>query len=364
MAFTRSLARFLGALAIAALLGAPTASLRAQDDPVIARANGVDIHQSDLALAEDEIAANMPAMTADRKREYLVTYLADIIVLAQAAEQQKLSDDPDVKRQLDFERKKVLMEALLQKAGAAAQTDEALHKVYDEAVKQMGNEQEVHARHILVPTEDEAKAIEAELKNGADFATLAKQKSKDPGGATNGGDLGWFSKDQMVPEFADAAFKLDKGQISDPVHTQVRLAHHPGRGQAHQADADVRCGQTATAELRGAPRASGTGRQLAQDCQDRTPRPAGGAESFAQSRRAGEEVNVVAGLDPAIHAAETLQQARRSQHGYAGKGCFDLTGICSGIGPLETVGASRRVVPECGERPAAWCRSIRSRSGA
>ena len=220
MAFTRSLARFLGALAIGALLGAPTASLRAQDDPVIARANGVDIHQSDLALAEDEIAANMPAMTADRKREYLVTYLADIIVLAQAAEQQKLSDDPDVKRQLDFERKKVLMEALLQKAGAAAQTDEALHKVYDEAVKQMGNEQEVHARHILVPTEDEAKAIEAELKNGADFATLAKQKSKDPGGATNGGDLGWFSKDQMVPEFADAAFKLDKGQISDPVHTK------------------------------------------------------------------------------------------------------------------------------------------------
>jgi peptidyl-prolyl cis-trans isomerase C len=112
------------------------------------------------------------------------------------------------------------MEALLQKAGAAAQTDEALHKVYDEAVKQMTNEEEVHARHILVPTEAEAKEIEAELKNCADFAALAKQKSKDPGGAANGGDLGWFTKDQMVPEFADAAFKLDKGKISDPVHTK------------------------------------------------------------------------------------------------------------------------------------------------
>jgi len=220
MVSTRSLARVLGALAIAGLLGAPTASLRAQDDPVIARANGVDIHQSDLALAQDEIGSNMPAMAADRKREYLITYLADIIMLAQAAEQQKLADNRDVQRQIAFERKKVLMEALLQKAGAAAQTDEALHKVYDEAVKQMTPEEEVHARHILVPTEDEAKAIEAELKKGADFAALAKEKSKDPSGASNGGDLGWFTKDQMVPEFADAAFKLDKGQISDPVHTK------------------------------------------------------------------------------------------------------------------------------------------------
>jgi peptidyl-prolyl cis-trans isomerase C len=94
-----------------------------------------------------------------------------------------------------------------------------MHKVYDEAIKQMAPEEEVHARHILVATEDEAKAIIAELKKGADFATLAKEKSKDPG-AAEGGDLGWFTKDQMVPEFAEVAFKLQKGQISDPVHTQ------------------------------------------------------------------------------------------------------------------------------------------------
>ena len=141
------------------------------------------------------------------------------ILLSQAAEQQKLGDRDDVKHRIDFERNKVLMEALLQDAGQAAMTDEAMHKVYDEAVKQMGNEQEVHARHILVATEDEAKAIEAELKKGADFATLAKQKSKDPG-AAEGGDLGYFTKDQMVPEFAEVAFKLDKGQMSDPVKTQ------------------------------------------------------------------------------------------------------------------------------------------------
>jgi peptidyl-prolyl cis-trans isomerase C len=211
--------RTIGALAIAGLLVVP-AALRAQDsDPVIARANGVDIHQSDLALAEEEIGSNMPAMAPEQKREYLVTYLADVIVLAQAAEKQKVADRADVQRQLAFARDKVLMEALLQSAGQAALTDDAMHKVYDEAVKQMTNEQEVHARHILVATEEEAKEIEAELKKGTDFATLAKEKSKDPG-AANGGDLGWFTKDQMVPEFSDAAFKLDKGQISDPVKTQ------------------------------------------------------------------------------------------------------------------------------------------------
>ena len=215
----------IGALAFAVLLiaflAAPSAVVFAQDsDPVVARANGVDIRQSDLALAEDEVGSSIPQQLGpDQKRDYLITYLADVVVLAQAAEQQKLADRDDVKHRILLERNKVLMEMLLEDAGKAAVTDDAMHKVYDDAVKQMGNEQEVHARHILVPTEDEAKAIEAELKKGADFATLAKEKSKDPG-AAEGGDLGYFTKDQMVPEFADVAFKLDKGQISDPVKTQ------------------------------------------------------------------------------------------------------------------------------------------------
>ncbi len=213
-------ARTLGSLALAVLLCSPTVTLRAQDDPVVARANGVDIHESDLAIAEDEIGANLPAMSPAEKRDYLITYLAEIIVLAQAAEQQKLGDAPDVKRQLAFDRYKVLMEALLQRAGQAAVTDQALHQAYDEAIKQMTPQQEVRARHILVTTEAEAKEIEAELKKGADFAALAKAKSKDPSAAANGGELGWFTKDQMVPEVADVAFRLDKGQISDPVHTQ------------------------------------------------------------------------------------------------------------------------------------------------
>jgi peptidyl-prolyl cis-trans isomerase C len=191
----------------------------APDDPVVVRVNGVDIGESDIALAEEDVGSSMPAMPPQQKREYLITYLTDVVILAQAAKKQKLADSPEVKRQMEFARNKVLMEALLQKTAKAAETEPEMHKVYDEAVKEMGTEQEVHARHILVETEEEAKAIETELKDGADFAEEAKKKSKDPG-AANGGDLGWFTKDQMVPEFSEAAFKLDKGQISDPIHTQ------------------------------------------------------------------------------------------------------------------------------------------------
>jgi parvulin-like peptidyl-prolyl isomerase len=80
--------------------------------------------------------------------------------------------------------------------------------------------EQVHARHILVPTAAEAQAILTQLRNGADFATLAKQKSKDEASAANGGDLGWFPRDVMDPRFEAIAFQLKPGQISDVVQTQ------------------------------------------------------------------------------------------------------------------------------------------------
>jgi peptidyl-prolyl cis-trans isomerase C len=221
MAGTRlSVCCALGALAAVALLILPVAAPRAEDsDPVVARANGVDIRASDLAYAEEEIGSNMPNIPPQQKRDYLITYLADVIVLSQAAEQQKLGERPEVRRKLAFDRNRLLMEAMLQDAAKAAVSDEAEHKVYDDAIKQMASEEEVHARHILVPTEDEAKAVLADLKKGADFAALAKEKSKDPGGQ-EGGDLGYFTKEQMVPEFSAVAFKLGKGELSEPVKTQ------------------------------------------------------------------------------------------------------------------------------------------------
>ena len=209
-----------GALTAVALLCATAPALRAQDSsPLVARANGVDIRESDLTFAEEEIGGNMPTIPPEQKRDYLINYLVDVIVLSQAADKQKLGDRPDIKRRIAFDRNRLLMEGLLQDAGKSSLSEDAERKVYDEAVKQVKNEEEVHARHILVPSEDEAKAILAQLKGGADFAALAKEKSKDPG-AAEGGDLGYFTKEQMVPEFAEVAFKLGKGQLSDPVKTQ------------------------------------------------------------------------------------------------------------------------------------------------
>jgi peptidyl-prolyl cis-trans isomerase C len=214
---------WLPALTAAAMfaLAAPLAgSAQAQSDPVVARVNGTEIKESDLKAAEADIGAQLPPMAPDAKKDYLTTYVADMILVSKAAEAKKLGDSDDFKNKLAMARTKLLMEALLQDEAKAAVTDEAMKKVYADAIKDVGNEQEVSARHILVESEDDAKTIAADLKKGGDFAALAKEKSKDPGSKDTGGDLGFFTKDQMVPEFAEAAFKLDKGQISDPVKSQ------------------------------------------------------------------------------------------------------------------------------------------------
>jgi peptidyl-prolyl cis-trans isomerase C len=188
-------------------------------DPVVARVNGVDIRESDLALAEEDLGADMQSVSPEARREHLISYLADIIMVTQAADKKNLADNPDFKRRLAFLRNKLLMGYELQQEAKTALTDQALHQTYDEAVKSMAGQEEVRARHILVQGEDEAKAILEQLKKGADFSTLAKEKSKDPG-AAEGGDLGYFTKDQMVPEFADVAFKMYPGQLANPVKTQ------------------------------------------------------------------------------------------------------------------------------------------------
>jgi peptidyl-prolyl cis-trans isomerase C len=200
---------------------AVTGSACAQNtDPVVARVNGTEIRSSDLAIAEEEVGSNLSTMSAEGKRDYLVTYLSDMLLVAKAAEDKKLADDDGFKRRLAYLRNKLLMETMLHAEAKSAVNDAAMHKVYDEAAKQMTGEKEVRARHILVESEDEAKAVVEELKKGTDFAELARLKSKDPGAAAEGGDLGYFTKDQMVPEFAETAFKLDKGQLSEPIKTQ------------------------------------------------------------------------------------------------------------------------------------------------
>src|ERR1700721_4023010 len=161
-----------GCLAMVLLAGLP---VRAEDaNPVLAKVNGAEIRQSDVALADEELGPSLAQMDPATKKENVLAFLIDMKIVAKAAEDKKIEDRPDFKSRLAFARNRLLMDNLLAAEGKAATTDEAMKKVYDEAAKQIEGEQEVHARHILVETEDEAKAIEAELKKGADFAELAK----------------------------------------------------------------------------------------------------------------------------------------------------------------------------------------------
>src|SRR6516225_3124687 len=189
------------------------------EDKVLAKVNGAEIRQSDVALAEEELGPSLAQMDPATKDENVLAFLIDMKIVSKAAEDKKVQDSDDFKKRLAFTRNRLLMDSLLASEGKAATSDEAMRKVYQDASKEIAGEQEVHARHILVETEDEAKAIKAELDKGADFTELAKKKSKDPG-ASDGGDLGFFTKEQMVPEFSEVAFKLDPGKISDPVKSQ------------------------------------------------------------------------------------------------------------------------------------------------
>jgi peptidyl-prolyl cis-trans isomerase C len=188
-------------------------------DPVVAKVNGAEIHESDVTMAEQELGPSLSQMDPSTKHQNVVSFLIDLKLAAKVAEDKKLQDTDDFKKRATFARDRLLMDALLGKEGKDAATEEAMKKVYDDAAKQIAGEQEVHARHILVESEDEAKQVIEELKKGADFAELAKKKSKDPG-ASDGGDLGFFTKEQMVPEFSNAAFALEVGKISAPVKSQ------------------------------------------------------------------------------------------------------------------------------------------------
>ncbi len=212
------LALFLG---VALTIGAPQfAGAQKKDDPVLARVNGVEIRQSDLDIAEADVGPSLQVQEPNARKEALLAYMIDLTALAQAAAKQKLDAASDFEQRMAYAKNKVLMEALLGDLAKKASTDAEMKKLYDESVAKTQPEEEVRARHILVKTEKEAQDVLAKLKGGADFEKLAREISTDPSAKTNGGDLEYFTKGQMVAEFSDAAFKLTKGQISQPVKTQ------------------------------------------------------------------------------------------------------------------------------------------------
>lgn len=188
-------------------------------DTVLATVNGQKITQLDITLAAEDLGTNLPQQLKGKARDsYLLDYLIDGNLVAQKAKADKLDQTPDFGQKLLYANDKILMEAMLTQIAKGATDDATLHQIYDTAAKQQKPEEEIHARHILVATEADAQAVLKRLRAGEDFAKVAKETSKDPG--SEGGDLGWFTKERMVPAFADAAFQLKENTFSEPVKSQ------------------------------------------------------------------------------------------------------------------------------------------------
>jgi peptidyl-prolyl cis-trans isomerase C len=205
------------ALLLAASLALVSLPARA-DDPVVARVNGVDIKQSDLDFAASEIGPRLGSLEANDRRRVLLQFVIENELMASAAKQNSLDQQPNFADRVKYHERRALRDAFFDEDITNAVTEEDAKKIYDEKISQVKPEQEVHARHILVGTEDEAKAVIQRLNNGEDFAKLANELSKDKN--ADGGDLGFFTRGQMLKPFEDAAFALEPGQISAPVQTQ------------------------------------------------------------------------------------------------------------------------------------------------
>jgi peptidyl-prolyl cis-trans isomerase C len=191
-------------------------------DPVVAVVDGTQVRRSDVEAVARALPEQYRQIPLPQMYGMLLDRAIDFRLLSNAAEEQDLAADPDVQTTLAQARASVLRDAYIRQRIEEGTTSEKLQARYDEIKDDEGfAQEEVHARHILVGSEDEAKQVITELAGGGDFAALAGEHSVDPSAGSNGGDLGFFRRDQMVPEFAEAAFALEPGQRTEaPVQTQ------------------------------------------------------------------------------------------------------------------------------------------------
>jgi peptidyl-prolyl cis-trans isomerase C len=195
-----------------------SAAFAAPETPV-AKVNGQDITEAEIKFAEGEIGQELAGIPDENRRRVLVEYLVEAHLMADAAEKAELAKGDEFEQRLKYYRLRALRDAYFEKQVRDSVPEAEAKALYDEKIKSMPAQEEVRASHILVKTQDEAKKVAEELKGGGEFAELAKKYSQDRGGAA-GGDLGYFSRGQMVKEFEDAAFAMEKGKLSDPIETQ------------------------------------------------------------------------------------------------------------------------------------------------
>ncbi|MEM9105795.1 MAG: peptidylprolyl isomerase [Pseudomonadota bacterium] len=190
------------------------------EDKVIATIGGKPVYQSELTFAEGDLDPQFARLPEEQRRAAALSALLDIKLIAQQAESAGLGNDDMFQRRLDFLRDRALHNEFFRTRVVDDLTDEAVRERYDQEVAATPPETEIQARHILVDSEEQARSVITELDGGADFIELAKEKSTGPSGP-QGGDLGYFTRGRMVPEFEEAAFATEPGSYTkEPVKTQ------------------------------------------------------------------------------------------------------------------------------------------------
>ena len=210
---------FIVALALVFLSGPDAVAQNQISEGTVATVDGIAITYNDVSLVEDELMAVYGQLPEEQRFQTLVGYMVNRILASEAAKKAGLENDADVAKIKAFMERKALQDVYIAKMLMERVREEDVTAYYDKEIKNGPVEEEVRARHILLDNREAADAVVADLENGTDFAALAKERSKGPSGPS-GGDLGYFSKQSMVPAFSDAAFKLAAGETSPPVQTQ------------------------------------------------------------------------------------------------------------------------------------------------
>ena len=199
----------------------PPAAAPADPAAVVATVGGKTITEADLALAEGELSQQFAQLPPEQRRAAALSAAIEIKSIAAKAVADGLDKDADFQRRAAFLQERALHGEMVEKEVVGKITDEELRARYEKEIAAQPPVNEVHARHILVKTKEEADKIIKELDGGADFQKLANEHTSDPSGKSNGGDLGYFGPGQMVPEFDKAAQALAVGAYTkEPVQTQ------------------------------------------------------------------------------------------------------------------------------------------------
>ncbi|MFO1132149.1 MAG: peptidyl-prolyl cis-trans isomerase [Hyphomicrobiales bacterium] len=222
MSFSRNILSICAASILFGLaLAAPARAqedVNPKDDKVIAIVNGHEIRVSEVSMATEDILGQLPDMPPKLRYPFVVEYLIERHLLAQYAVKEGIADTEEYKRRLALYQAKALRDAYFYQKIRPMVTEEMIRQAYDEEAAKLQQTERVRARMILVATEKEAQDIEKMLAAGQKFEDLAKKYSLD-GSKDYGGDLGYFTAAEMVPEFSKAAFALKVGETSQPVKT-------------------------------------------------------------------------------------------------------------------------------------------------